>query len=288
MSNPNKKYYWLKLKDDFFRQKEIKKLRKIAGGDTYTIIYLKMLLLAIKNDNKLYFDGVEEDFASELALELDEEEDNVKVTLSFLSRQNMLEMINEEEFLMTRCEDMTGVESSSTSRVRKYREKKKLQENNGEMLQCNTDVTNSSKNVTTEKETEKEKEIETDIDLEKDKDIEIEQQQEIDKKDVVDLVNIYFPYLNEGDINSITNEFLKTNKNLYYLSEKLMLTLDGNNIENRVGYLLKAIKEDYKFNYITTWENLVMVWEHELSMKPNNPIVADKVKYYKYMRDIQK
>ena len=31
-----KKYYWLKLKEDFFRQKEIKKLRKIAGGDTYT------------------------------------------------------------------------------------------------------------------------------------------------------------------------------------------------------------------------------------------------------------
>ena len=35
MSNP-KKYYWLKLKKDFFNQKEIKKLRKIAGGDTYS------------------------------------------------------------------------------------------------------------------------------------------------------------------------------------------------------------------------------------------------------------
>ena len=38
-----KKYYWLKLKEDFFRDKKIKKLRKIAGGDTYTIIYLKYL-----------------------------------------------------------------------------------------------------------------------------------------------------------------------------------------------------------------------------------------------------
>lgn len=36
-----KRYYWLKLPDGFFRQKAIKKLRKIAGGDTYTIIYLK-------------------------------------------------------------------------------------------------------------------------------------------------------------------------------------------------------------------------------------------------------
>ena len=33
--NGNKRYYWLKLSEDFFRQKEIKKLRRIAGGDTY-------------------------------------------------------------------------------------------------------------------------------------------------------------------------------------------------------------------------------------------------------------
>ena len=47
-----KRYYWLKLPDDFFRQKPIKKLRRIAGGDTYTIIYLKMLLVSLKNEGK--------------------------------------------------------------------------------------------------------------------------------------------------------------------------------------------------------------------------------------------
>ena len=41
----SKKYYWLRLKNNFFQQKEIKKLRKIAGGDTYTIIYLKLTFL---------------------------------------------------------------------------------------------------------------------------------------------------------------------------------------------------------------------------------------------------
>ena len=74
---------------------------------------------------------------------------------------------------------------------------------------------------------------------------------------------------------------------MYYLSEKLILTKDRENIENRVGYLLKAIKEDYKMNFVTSIENLVLVWEDELMRKPNNPIVADKVKYYKYMRDIK-
>ena len=48
-----KRYYWLKLQDGFFTSKRIKKLRRLAGGDTYTIIYLKMQLLAMKTDGVL-------------------------------------------------------------------------------------------------------------------------------------------------------------------------------------------------------------------------------------------
>lgn len=42
-----KKYIWLKLQKDFFKRKEIKKLRKLAGGAVYTIIYLEMQLLSL-------------------------------------------------------------------------------------------------------------------------------------------------------------------------------------------------------------------------------------------------
>lgn len=85
-----KRYYWLKLPDGFFRQKAIKKLRKIAGGDTYTIIYLKMLLVAMKQDGRLYFEGVEATFYDELALDLDEEVENVRVTVMFLIQQDLI------------------------------------------------------------------------------------------------------------------------------------------------------------------------------------------------------
>lgn len=85
-----KRYYWLKLPDGFFRQKAIKKLRKIAGGDTYTIIYLKMLLVAMKQDGRLYFEGVEATFYDELALDLDEEVENVRVTVMFLIQQDLM------------------------------------------------------------------------------------------------------------------------------------------------------------------------------------------------------
>lgn len=124
-----KRYYWLQLKEGFFQQKEIKKLRKIAGGDTYTVIYLKMLLAAVKQRNKLYFEGVEDTFPEELALELDEDLENVRVTLAFLERQGLIKVISEDEFYLLQCEEMVGSESESAARVRRHREKKALQSN---------------------------------------------------------------------------------------------------------------------------------------------------------------
>lgn len=85
-----KKYYWLKLSEDFFHDKAIKKLRKLAGGDTYTIIYLKMLLKSMKDNGFLYYDGIEETFPDEVALDIDEDPDNVKVTMEFLIRAGLL------------------------------------------------------------------------------------------------------------------------------------------------------------------------------------------------------
>lgn len=149
-----KRYYWLKLPDGFFRQKPIKKLRKIAGGDTFTIIYLKMLLIAMKQDGKIYFEGVEDDFYEELALELDEDPENVKVTVLFLIRQGLMELIDESEYRLTECGKMVGSESASAERMRRMREK--------QASLCDNSVTSQLRTGDVEKEIEKEKDIEID------------------------------------------------------------------------------------------------------------------------------
>ena len=97
----NRRYCWLKLKEDFFTDKRIKRLRRISGGDTYTIIYLKLLLLSLKDSGKLYYDGVETDVIKELALAIDEKEDDVMVTVNYLMAQNLMEVVleNDEYFL---------------------------------------------------------------------------------------------------------------------------------------------------------------------------------------------
>ena len=155
MSN-NKKYYWLKLKDDFFRTREIKKLRKIAGGDTYTIIYLKMQLLSIKKEGLILYEGTEESLVEQLSLELDEDEDNVKMTLAFLQTNKLIEQLSGDEYLLNRVPESIGSESQAAERMRRMREKRN---NVTKELQP---VTNSY--------TEIEKEIEKDIEIEKERD----------------------------------------------------------------------------------------------------------------------
>ena len=156
MSEP-KRYFWLKLHKDFFQRKEIKRLRKIAGGDTYTIIYLKMLLRSIMSDGKLYFDGLEDDFASELALDLDEKEENVQITVQYLLKSGLLEMCSNEEYYLPDTKDSTGCETAAASRMRKCRAKK-------EQLECNN-VTPMLQNGYGEIEKELEKEIEKEIEI---------------------------------------------------------------------------------------------------------------------------
>lgn len=164
-----KKYYWLKLKDNFFNQKEVKKLRRIAGGDTYTIIYLKMQLLSIKKDGIIEFEGTEKDLAEQLSYEIDEDLNNIQVTLSFLKVNNLIEEISENNFLLTKVPDCIGKEGASAERVRRHRERKALLEKEKEqkMLQCNGEVTNSN-NAVIKSNTEKEKEIEKDNNISKD------------------------------------------------------------------------------------------------------------------------
>lgn len=247
-----KKYYWLKLKEDFFRQKEIKKLRKIAGGDTYTIIYLKMLLLALKNDNKLYFEGVEDDFAEELALELDEDEENVKMTLAFLHRQNLIEMINEDEYLLPQCENMTGVETTAAERMRKHRAKKKKEDKAlqcyDETSQCYTEVTPSYENVTTEIELEIEKELEIDI--------------EIDNVSKDTSVNKFTPIIEKW--NSLNLQQLRT------ISNNRQTLLNARIKEHGFDSVLEAIENIEKSSFLKGQNNKNWVIKFDWFIKPNN------------------
>lgn len=177
-----KQYYWLQLKEDFFRQKEIKLLRKIAGGDTYTIIYLKMMLMSLKDEGEILYEGVGSNLAEEIALEIDEDVENVQITINYLMSKNLLVTSSEYEGFLSDVPNLIGSESDSARRVRKHRQIKKAEEKklqcNAETLHCNTEVTNGN--------------TEIEIEIEIEKDIEKELLQEEQKKISSSEVHLFF------------------------------------------------------------------------------------------------
>lgn len=171
----NRRYYWLQLKEDFFKSKEMKLMRKLPGGEELTIIYLKIMLASLPDEGKIYFEGLAEDLAEELALLIDEDTEAVRMALMFLTKKNLLTTSDNYQFTLEQVPEMIGSETASTRRSRKHREGQKA-------LQCNTDATKCNGDI--------------DIEIDIEKDIELDQEQE--QKNAVGGENLIFKKLKEA------------------------------------------------------------------------------------------
>ena len=157
MALKNKRYFWIQLAQDFFKSKEMKLLRKIAGGDTHTIIYLKMMLISLEDGGHIYYDGLADNLAEEIALVIDENVEDIKITLIFLESKGLLTRNSDRDYFLEQVPEMVGSETASARRVRKFRE-------NQLALQCNNDVTKRNGDIDIEKDIDTEKDIEKDVD----------------------------------------------------------------------------------------------------------------------------
>ena len=221
-----KRYYWLKLKVDWFSDKRIKKLRSIAGGDTHTIIYLKMMLLSLKDEGKLYFEGVEDNFASEIALALDEDTENVKLTLAFLQRHGLIEIGDDDEYQLTEVPTIIGSETASAMRVREHRERKK----ENRLLQCNTSETggNNLKQICS---------VEKEIKIEK------ESEKEGEKRTSAVYGKFHNVFLSDTELDSLKSEL--PDKWGYYIDRlSVHIASSGRKYNNHAATIYKWAQED--------------------------------------------
>ena len=204
-----KKYYWLKLKADFFISRAMKKLRRIAGGDTYTIIYLKLQLLSLKDEGLLFYEGVEPTFYEEMALALDEDAENVRATLIFLENMGLISQTNDHEYILTEVPYLIGSETDKAELMRRKRAKDKAAIGNN----VTTELPPVTKRYT-EKEKEKEKEKEIEIE------IEIEKRERVDYQQIVDMYNdtcVSFPRL--MSLSEARKKAIKARLNTYSIED---------------------------------------------------------------------
>ena len=121
-----KRYFWLKLPEDFFRRGYIRRLRSMEDGDRLALIYLEMLLAGLKTGGVIGCDGAE-DPAEELALELYEDASEVETVINYMSERGKLERESESEYRLTDNDEMTGSESAAARRMRETRRGEKAE-----------------------------------------------------------------------------------------------------------------------------------------------------------------
>ena len=239
MTLKNKRYFWIQLTQDFFKSKEMKLLRKIAGGDTHTIIYLKMMLISLEDGGRIYYDGLADNLAEELSLVIDENIEDIKITLIFLESKGLLTKKSERDYFLEQVPEMVGSETASARRVRKFRENKLA-------LQCNTDETKRNGDI--------------DIDIDIDKEIDID----LDKNPIEIIVEEYQSRI--AMLDGTQFEILKEFVTLDGMEAKVVLRAIGLAADNgkRNFSYIKAILTNWKNDGVLT---IAAVDERERAFK---------------------
>ena len=142
----NKRYYWLKLDRNFFKDARIKKLRRIAGGDTFTIIYLKLMLLSIEYGGTLVYEEIEPTIADELALKIDEDNDNVSVTVKYLLEQGLMIEID-DNYELPQARNSIGSETYNNVHKRNKRLEKFQSNSNQIPIDIDKDIEIEKENI---------------------------------------------------------------------------------------------------------------------------------------------
>ena len=152
------KYYWLKLKRDFFKRHDIRIIEEMPNGKDYVLFYLKLLLESIDHEGSLRFSDTIPYNEQMLSVITNTNVDIVRSAMKLFIELQLIEIFDDKTIFMGEVEKMIGSESESAERVRRLRQRNKA-------LLCNGDVQKSN----TEKEIEKEedKDIDTDIENER-------------------------------------------------------------------------------------------------------------------------
>lgn len=275
----NKKYYYLKLVDNFYERDEMIILESMPDGYMYSNILLKLYLRSLKNEGKLMVNDRIPYNSTMLANVTRFPVAVIEKAIGLFRDLGLIEVLDNGAIYMLDIQNYIGTSSTEADRKRAYR--KKIEAEKKALGQMSGQVLGHLSQKCPDK-TPPETEIETKIEIETELDKDIDIEQHIEKS--ADVISIFFPQLDNKNIKSIVDTFIKTNRDIYYLIEKLLIVYDSNNATNLTGYIIKALEENYPIRFETTLDNLILVWEDELFRKQEDLTIRKRLDYYKYKK----
>ena len=148
----NKRYYWLKLKNDFFEGDEINWLEEQENGAVYILFYLKLCLWSLRSDGVLMrrVGKMEIPYDTKKLAEITGTPlPAAETAMALLTSAGLVEVQENGALFMPQMEDMTGSETERAAIMRKYRTPKTEKENHSEDSDREIEVQSSNHNVIT-------------------------------------------------------------------------------------------------------------------------------------------
>ena len=193
-----KRFYWIKLKTDFFNLPEIDWLLSQKNGAEYIVLYQMLCLMTANNNGEL------SSKFGEMIIPYDVDKivrdtkyfdfDTVKVALELYKKLGLVYESENDMLRISKYEEMIGSESKWAIKKREYRQRKDIEQNNKKLLGQKEDIVRQEIDI--------EKEIEIDKDIYKKE----------NKKKKETLSSVINEYTDNEELRECLKEFVEMRK----------------------------------------------------------------------------
>ena len=115
----SKKYYWLKLKRDFFKRHDIRIIEEMPNGKDYILFYLKLLLESIDHEGTLRFSDTIPYNEQMLSVVTNTNIDVVRSAMKIFAELHMIDIFDDQTIYMTEVDKLIGSETKWAEYKRK-------------------------------------------------------------------------------------------------------------------------------------------------------------------------
>ena len=142
----NKKYYYLKLKEDFFDSEDMKLLQGMKDGYLYSDILLKLYLQSLRQEGRLMYRGIIPYTSDMIATVTKHQQGTVEKAMKIFEQMGFIEILDNGAIYMMDIQNFIGQSSSEADRRRAYRNAIETEKS---LLMESDNMTNVMTNVTT-------------------------------------------------------------------------------------------------------------------------------------------
>lgn len=116
-----KRFYWMRLKEDFFKQHEIRVIEGMENGKEYVLFYLKLMVESIRHEGRLRFADTIPYNEKMLSSLTGTNIDIVRSAMKVLVELQLCELLDDQTIYLAEVEKLIGSETAEAQKKRDQR-----------------------------------------------------------------------------------------------------------------------------------------------------------------------